>query len=51
MKKYRVSLAIKAISAAIARDMPTGNGIDIITVTDKGVNEIINKPVETRVIA
>lgn len=46
-----IPLAIKAISAAIARDMPTGNGIDIITVTDKGVSEIIHKPVETKVIA
>lgn len=46
-----INLAIKAISASIARDMPTGNGIDIITITDKGVSEIIHKSVETKVIA
>src|SRR3990167_10439444 len=34
-----INLAVKAISAAIARDMPTGNGIDIITISDKGVSE------------
>src|SRR3989338_9611775 len=45
-----INLAVKAISAAIARDMPTGNGIDIITISDKGVSEVMNKPVETKII-
>ena len=44
------SLALKAISAAISRDMPTGNGIDIITITDKGVSEVITKPVEYKIL-
>ncbi|MBI4918395.1 proteasome subunit beta [archaeon] len=32
-----IKVAVKAINAAIQRDIYTGNGIDIITVTEKGL--------------
>lgn len=35
-----VSLAKKAINSAIQRDVNTGDGIDIFTITGKGVNKI-----------
>ncbi|MBS3171990.1 proteasome subunit beta [Candidatus Woesearchaeota archaeon] len=38
--KEGVALAKKAINAAIQRDMPTGNGIDIFTITNSGVKKI-----------
>lgn len=43
--KEGVALAKKAINAAIQRDMPTGNGVDIITITSNGV-----KKVETQIL-
>ena len=45
-----VKLVIKAINAAIQRDMPTGNGIDIFTITDKGVKKIMTKTVEYKIL-
>lgn len=45
-----VNLAVKAISAAISRDMPTGNGIDVMTITDKGVSEITTRTIETKIL-
>ena len=38
--KDGIVLAKKAISSAIQRDMPTGDGIDIFTITDKGVHKV-----------
>jgi len=35
-----ISLAKKAINSAIQRDVNTGDGIDIFTITGKGVNKI-----------
>ena len=35
-----VVMAKKAISSAIQRDMPTGDGIDIFTITEKGAHKI-----------
>ena len=42
-----VKLAVKAINAALRRDMATGNGIDVITVTAEGVKHIMTKEVKT----
>ena len=43
--KEGTALAKKAINAAMRRDMPTGDGIDIFTITEKGAHKI-----ETQVI-
>lgn len=44
--KEGIDLAIKAISTAISRDMPTGDGMDIFTITSKGANQVMTKKVE-----
>lgn len=38
-----VKLAEKAVNAALQRDPNSGNGIDIVTVTDKGVQWVVEK--------
>lgn len=38
-----VKLAAKAVNAAIQRDLYTGNGIDVIAITDKGVKTVMEK--------
>jgi proteasome beta subunit len=40
-----IKLAVKAISSAIKRDMPTGEGIDVITITDKGAKRVLAKKI------
>ena len=40
-----VKLAIKALNAAIQRDMPTGDGMDIFTITSKGAEKAITKKI------
>jgi len=42
-----VKLAVKAVNAALRRDIATGNGIDVITVTDAGVKHVMTKEIET----
>ncbi len=42
-----VELAIKSINAALQRDSATGNGIKIITITEKGIQETFNKEINT----
>ncbi|MBI4142117.1 proteasome subunit beta [Candidatus Woesearchaeota archaeon] len=38
-----VKLAARAINAALQRDVNTGNGIDVLTITDKGVQMVMEK--------
>ncbi len=38
--KEGIELAKKAINSAIQRDMPTGDGIDIFTITEKGAHKV-----------
>ena len=42
-----VKLAAKAVNAALRRDIATGNGIDVITVTDAGVKHVMTKEIQT----
>ena len=44
-----IKLAMKAINAAIQRDIASGEGIDIFTVSDKGVKKILTKRLNTRI--
>ena len=44
-----VKLATKAINAAIRRDTATGNGIDVVTITDKGMQTVIEKELEIKI--
>ena len=38
--KEGVVLAKKAINSAIQRDMPTGDGIDVFTITESGAQKV-----------
>jgi len=41
-----IDLAIKSVNAALKRDIATGNGIDIITVTADGTKKVLTKELE-----
>jgi proteasome beta subunit len=43
-----VKLAVKAVNAALLRDTATGNGIDVVTITDKGMQTVMEKELEIR---
>lgn len=40
-----VKLVLKALNAAIQRDMPTGDGIDVYTITEKGAEKVVSKKI------
>ena len=42
-----VKLAVKAVNAALKKDIATGNGIDVISVTADGIKHIMTKEVKT----
>ncbi len=42
-----VSLAIKSVNAALQRDSATGNGLNIVTITKKGTERILDKDINT----
>jgi proteasome beta subunit len=44
-----VKLAFTAVHTAIQRDIATGNGIDIFTITKDGVKLVLEKEISTRV--
>jgi proteasome beta subunit len=44
--KEGIDLAIKALTTSISRDMPTGDGMDVFTITNKGVNQVLSKKIE-----
>lgn len=44
-----IKLALKALNSSIQRDMPTGNGYDVFTITDKGVKKVLSKKIDTQI--
>ncbi len=40
-------IAVKALSTAMSRDSATGNGIDVLAITEKGVDYIVRKEIRT----
>ncbi|MAE42415.1 proteasome subunit beta [Candidatus Woesearchaeota archaeon] len=44
-----VKLAAKAINAALQRDIASGNGIDIVTITKDGVKKVFSKEINTKI--
>jgi len=44
-----IKLAIKAVNASLKRDLATGNGIDIFTITKDGVKKVMTKFVQTTI--
>lgn len=43
-----VKLAMKAVNASLQRDSASGNGIDIIKISDKGYEEVVSRDLNTR---
>ena len=46
-----VKLAIKAVNAAIQRDVASGEGIDVFTITKDGVNKVFSQQIERKLEA
>jgi len=46
-----VKLAVKCINAAVQRDIASGNGIDVFTVTKEGAKRVMQKEFNTRIEA
>lgn len=44
-----IKLALKALNSSIQRDMPSGNGYDVFTITDKGVKKVLSKKLDTQI--
>jgi len=44
-----IKLAIKCINAAMQRDIASGNGIDVWTITDKGARKVMEKEIDTKI--
>ncbi|MAG47365.1 proteasome subunit beta [archaeon] len=44
-----IKLATKAVNTSIQRDMASGNGIDIIAITSKGMKKVVEKAIDTNV--
>ncbi len=43
-----VKLAVKAVNAAIQRDSCSGNGIDVVTISASGAQQVLEKEINTR---
>ena len=46
-----VKLAAKGVNAAVQRDIASGNGIDIVTITKDGIKKVLSKEIEYRIEA
>ena len=46
-----VKLAAKCINAAVQRDIASGNGIDILTITKDGLKKVLSKEIEVKIEA
>ena len=46
-----VKLGIKAVNAAVQRDIASGNGIDVITITKDGIKKAFSKEISYRIEA
>jgi proteasome beta subunit len=44
--KDGVKLAVKGVNAAVQRDAASGEGIDVITITEKGIEKVVSKEIK-----
>jgi proteasome beta subunit len=44
-----IKLAVKSVNAAIQRDIASGNGLDVVTITKDGVKKVLTKEVNMRI--
>ena len=42
-------LAVKGINAAVQRDIASGNGIDVVTITKDGIKKVFSREIDTRI--
>jgi len=46
--KKGIKLAVKGINSAVQRDVASGNGVTVFTITEKGVKKALEKELETK---
>ncbi len=46
-----MKLGVKAINAAVQRDIASGNGVDVVTITDEGVKKVLSKKIDYKLEA
>lgn len=46
-----IKLGAKAINAAVQRDIASGNGIDIVTITKEGIKKVLSKTIDIKIEA
>jgi len=44
-----VKLAAKCVNAAVQRDIASGNGIDIVTITKEGIKKVFSREIELKI--
>jgi len=44
--KDGIKLAVKGVNAAIQRDAASGEGLDVVTITEKGVKKVLTKEIK-----
>ena len=44
-----IRLAVKSVNAALQRDSASGNGIDVVKITSKGVERVFGEEIETKI--
>ena len=44
-----VKLAVKSVNAAVQRDIASGNGIDVVTITKDGIKKAFSREINTRI--
>lgn len=47
--KDAVPLAVKAVSAALQRDIASGDGLDVVTITSEGIKKVFARDINTAV--
>jgi len=48
--KEAIKLAVKAVNTAIQRDIASGNGIDVVTITKEGQRRVLEKEINTNIL-
>ena len=44
-----VKLALKSINAAVQRDIASGDGVDVVSITQEGVKKVLSKEISTKI--
>lgn len=44
-----IKLAAKSINAAVQRDIASGNGIDIVTITKEGIKKVLSREISVKI--